>query len=91
MYNIGNTKKTNEFLGGDTMKEKILAIIIGSIIVPLIFIIIWAVGCVKEKNTKGEKFPDLVDEFTNTNLPALIWITIVIMLLGIIKLVASSI
>ena len=73
------------------MKEKILGIMIGSIIVPLILIIIWAVDCIKEKSIKGEKFPNLVEEFRNTSLPALVIITIVIMLLGIIKLLVSSI
>lgn len=36
MYNNGYTKKINNFLGGDTMDEKTLVILIAYVIIPII-------------------------------------------------------
>ena len=73
------------------MKEKILAIVITSIIVPVILIIMFMVSSIKDKSINGEKVNNFVDEVKEFDLGTLAWVTIVIMLLGIIQLVASSI
>lgn len=73
------------------MKEKILAIVIVSIIVPVILIIMFTVSSIKDKSINGEKVNNFVDEVKEFDLGTLAWVTIVIMLLGIIQLVASSI
>ena len=44
------------------MKEKILAIVITSIIVPVILIIIFTISSIKEKSRNGEKVNNFVDE-----------------------------
>lgn len=71
------------FLGGDTMDEKILVIlIIALVIIPIIFGII----CLIRNERNGEK--DFVDE-VGVDLGSLAVLVYVIMLLAIVKLVAK--
>ena len=68
------------------MKEKILAIIITSIIVPVILIIIFTVSSIKEKSRNGEEIHNFVDEVKDFDLGTLAWVTILAMLVCIIDL-----
>lgn len=67
------------------MKEKILAIVITSIIVPVILIIIFTMS-IKEKSRNGEKVNNFVDEVKEFDLGTLAWVIILVMLVCIIKL-----
>ncbi len=68
------------------MKEKILAIVITSIIVPVILIIIFTISSIKEKSRNGEKVNNFVDEVKEFDLGTLAWVIILVMLVCIIKL-----
>ena len=68
------------------MKEKILAIVITSIIVPVILIIIFTVSSIKEKSRNGEEIHNFVDEVKEFDLGTLAWVTILAMLVCIIDL-----
>lgn len=67
------------------MKEKILAIVITSMIVLVILIIIFTVSSIKEKTRNGEKVNNFVDEVKEFDLGTLAWVTILVMLVCIIK------
>ena len=67
------------------MKEKLLAIVITSMIVPVILIIIFTVSSIKEKTRNGEKVNNFVDEVKEFDLGTLAWVTILVMLVCIIK------
>lgn len=68
------------------MKERILAIVITSIIVPVILIIIFTVSSIKEKSRNGEEIHNFVDEVKEFDLGTLAWVTILAMLVCIIDL-----
>lgn len=68
------------------MKEKILAIVITSIIVPVILIIIFTISSIKEKSRNGEKVNNFVDEVKEFDLGTLAWVIILVMIVCIIKL-----
>ena len=68
------------------MKEKILAIVITSIIVPVILIIIFTISSIKEKSRNGEKVNNFVDEVKEFDLGTLAWVIILVMLVCIISL-----
>ena len=68
------------------MKERILAIVITSIIVPVILIIIFTVSSIKEKSRNGEEIHNFVDEVMDFDLGTLAWVTILAMLVCIIDL-----
>lgn len=68
------------------MKERILAIVITSIIVPVILIIIFTVSSIKEKSRNGEEIHNFVDEVKDFDLGTLAWVTILAMLVCIIDL-----
>ena len=68
------------------MKERILAIVITSIIVPVILIIIFTVSSIKEKSRNGEEIHNFVDEVKEFDLGTLAWVTIIAMLVCIIDL-----
>lgn len=68
------------------MKERILAIVITSIIVPVILIIIFTVSSIKEKSRNGEEIHNFVDEVMEFDLGTLAWVTILAMLVCIIDL-----
>ena len=68
------------------MKERILAIVITSIIVPVILIIIFTVSSIKEKSRNGEEIHNFVDEVKDFELGTLAWVTILAMLVCIIDL-----
>ena len=72
------------------MKEKVIAVVIVAIIVPLVLIIIGTIYKMKEKSRKGEKPNNFVDEAMEFNIGTLAWVVSIIMFLFIIKLVASS-
>lgn len=68
------------------MKERILAIVITSIIVPMILIIIFTVSSIKEKSRNGEEIHNFVDEVMEFDLGTLaLVITILAMLVCMIK------
>ena len=67
------------------MKEKILAIVITSIIVSVILIIIFTISSIKEKSRNGEKV-NFVDEVKEFDLGTLAWVIILVMLVCIISL-----
>lgn len=68
------------------MKERILAIVITSIIVPVILIIIFTISSIKEKSRNGEEIHNFVDEVKEFDLGTLAWVTILAMLVCIIDL-----
>ena len=68
------------------MKERILAIVITSIIVPVILIIIFTILSIKEKSRNGEEIHNFVDEVKEFDLGTLaLVITILAMLVCMIK------
>lgn len=79
-------KKQMIFFGRTKMKEKILAIVITSIIVPVILIIIFTISSIKEKSRNGEKVNNFVDEVKEFDLGTLAWVIILVMLVCIISL-----
>ena len=68
------------------MKERILAIVITSIIVPVILIIMFTISSIKDKSRNGEKVNNFVDEVKEFDLGTLAWVTILAMLVCIIDL-----
>lgn len=72
------------------MKEKILAVLIPAVIVPLVLIIIGTIYKMKEKSRKGEKPNNFVDEAMEFNIGTLSWVLSIIVFLFIIQLIASS-
>ena len=72
------------------MKEKILAVIIPAVIVPLVLIIIGTICKMKEKSRKGEKVNNFLDEVTEFDLKLLAWVISIIIFLFIILIIASS-
>lgn len=72
------------------MKEKIFAVVIPAVIVPLVLIIIGTIYKMKEKSKKGEKPNNFVDEAMEFNIGTLSWVISIIIFLFIIQIVASS-
>lgn len=72
------------------MKEKILAVIIPAVIVPLVLIIIGTIYKMKEKSRKGEKVNNFLDEAMEFDLKLLSWVISIIIFLFIILIIASS-
>ena len=85
MYKNGYTKKINNFLGGDTMDEKTLVILIVYVIIPIIICTICLiVEIIRNKKRNVEK--DFVDE-VGVDAGPLVGLAIFMILLAIIKLV----
>ena len=72
------------------MKEKILAVLIPAVIVPLVLIIIGTIYKMKEKSRKGEKPNNFVDEAMEFNIGTLSCVVSIIVFLFIIQIIASS-
>ena len=72
------------------MKEKILAVIIPAVIVPLVLIIIGTICKMKEKSRKGEKPNNFLEEAMEFDLRLLAWVISIIIFLFIIQIIASS-
>ena len=72
------------FLGGDTMDEKILVILIAYVIIPIIICTIFLIVEIIRNKRNGEK--DFVDE-VGVDAGPLVGLAIFMILLAIIKLV----
>ncbi len=72
------------------MKEKILAVLIPAVIVPVVLIIIGTIYKMKEKSRKGEKPNNFFEEAMEFDLVTLVWVISVIVFLFIIQIIASS-
>ena len=72
------------------MIEKILAVVIPAVIVPLVLIIIGTIYKMKEKSRKGEKPNNFVDEAMEFNIGTLSCVVSIIVFLFIIQIIASS-
>lgn len=72
------------------MKEKILAVLIPAVIVPVVLIIIGTIYKMKEKSRNGEKPNNFFEEAMEFDLVTLAWVISVIVFLFIIQIIASS-
>ena len=72
------------------MKEKILAVVIPAVIVPLVLIVIGTIYKMKEKSRNGEKPNNFFEEAMEFDLVTLAWVISVIVFLFIIQIIASS-
>ena len=72
------------------MKEKILAVVIPAVIVPLVLIVIGTIYKMKEKSRKGEKPNNFLEEAMEFDLRLLAWVISIIVFLFIIQIIASS-
>ena len=72
------------------MKEKILAVLIPAVIVPVVLIIIGTIYKMKEKSRKGEKPNNFFEKAMEFDLVTLVWVISVIVFLFIIQIIASS-
>ena len=72
------------------MKEKILAVVIPAVIVPLVLIVIGTIYKMKEKSRNGEKPNNFLEEAMEFDLRLLAWVISIIVYLFIIQIVASS-
>ena len=72
------------------MIEKILAVVIPAVIVPLVLIIIGTIYKMKEKPRKGEKPNNFLEEAMEFDLRLLAWVISIIVFLFIIQIIASS-
>lgn len=79
-------KKQMIFLGGDTMDEEILVILIAYVIMPIIICTICLiVEIIRNNKRNGEK--DFVDEVGEFDLGSLAWLAYVMIFLAIVKLI----
>ncbi|MBB1544735.1 MAG: hypothetical protein HG454_000750 [Clostridiales bacterium] len=72
------------------MKEKILAVVIPAVIVPLVLIVIGTIYKMKEKSRNGEKPNNFFEEAMEFDLVTLAWVISIIVFLFIIQIIASS-
>ena len=72
------------------MKEKILAVVIPAVIVPLVLIVIGTIYKMKEKSRNGEKPNNFFEEAMEFDLVTLVWVISIIVFLFIIQIIASS-
>lgn len=72
------------------MIEKILAVVIPAVIVPLVLIIIGTIYKMKEKSRKWEKPNNFLEEAMEFDLRLLAWVISIIVFLFIIQIIASS-
>ena len=73
------------------MREKILAVLIPAVVVPLVLIVIGTIYKMKEKSRNGEKNPIIFfEEAMEFDLVTLAWVISVIVFLFIIQIIASS-
>lgn len=72
------------------MKEKILAVVIPAVIVPLVLIVIGTIYKMKEKSRNGEKPNNFFEEAMEFDLVTLAWVIFIIVFLFIIQIIASS-
>ena len=72
------------------MKEKILAVLIPAVIVPVVLIIIGTIYKMKEKSRNGKKPNNFFEEAMEFDLVTLAWVISVIVFLFIIQIIASS-
>lgn len=72
------------------MKEKILAVLIPAVIVPLVLIVIGTIYKMKEKSRNGEKPNNFFEEAMEFDLVTLAWVISIIVFLFIIQIIASS-
>jgi len=72
------------------MKEKILAVVIPAVIVPLVLIVIGTIYKMKEKSRNGEKPNNFFEEAMEFDLVTLAWVVSIIVFLFIIQIIASS-
>ena len=72
------------------MKEKILAVLIPAVVVPLVLIVIGTIYKMKEKSRNGEKPNNFFEEAMEFDLVTLAWVISVIVFLFIIQIIASS-
>lgn len=72
------------------MIEKILAVVIPAVIVPLVLIIIGTIYKMKEKSRNGEKPNNFFEEAMEFDLVTLAWVISIIVFLFIIQIIASS-
>lgn len=72
------------------MREKILAVLIPAVVVPLVLIVIGTIYKMKEKSRNGEKPNNFFEEAMEFDLVTLAWVISVIVFLFIIQIVASS-
>lgn len=72
------------------MREKILAVLIPAVVVPLVLIVIGTIYKMKEKSRNGEKPNNFFEEAMEFDLVTLVWVISVIVFLFIIQIIASS-
>ena len=72
------------------MKEKILAVVIPAVIVPLVLIVIGTIYKMKEKSRNGEKPNNFFEEAMEFDLVTLAWVISIIVFIFIIQIIASS-
>ena len=72
------------------MIEKILAVVIPAVIVPLVLIVIGTIYKMKEKSRNGEKPNNFFEEAMEFDLVTLAWVISIIVFLFIIQIIASS-
>ena len=72
------------------MKEKILAVVIPAVIVPLVLIVIGTIYKMKEKSRNGEKPNNFFEEAMEFDLVTLAWVISIIVFLFIIQIISSS-
>ncbi len=72
------------------MREKILAVLIPAVVVPLVLIVIGTIYKMKEKSRNGEKPNNFFEEAMEFDLVTLAWVISVIVFLFIIQIIASS-
>ena len=72
------------------MKEKLLAVVIPAVIVPLVLIVIGTIYKMKEKSRNGEKPNNFFEEAMEFDLVTLAWVISIIVFLFIIQIIASS-
>ena len=72
------------------MREKILAVLIPAVVVPLVLIVIGTIYKMKEKSRNGEKPNNFFEEAMEFDLVTLAWVISIIVFLFIIQIIASS-
>ena len=72
------------------MREKVLAVLIPAVVVPLVLIVIGTIYKMKEKSRNGEKPNNFFEEAMEFDLVTLAWVISVIVFLFIIQIIASS-
>lgn len=72
------------------MIEKILAVVIPAVMVPLLLLIIGTIYKMKEKSRNGEKPNNFFEEAMEFDLVTLAWVISVIIFIFVIQIIASS-